>query len=72
MTYKISARHPGRAVTYTADTEEAALAKWDELTADGVPFEMTDADGVVVDDLDLEERIDARGDGEPPTTTESG
>jgi ketosteroid isomerase-like protein len=66
MAYKISARHPGRAVTYTADTEEAALAKWDELTADGVPFEMTDADGVVVDDLDLEERIDARGDGEPP------
>jgi hypothetical protein len=66
MAYKISARHPGRAVTYTADTEEAALAKWDELTADGVPFEMTDADGAVVDDLDLEERIDARGDGEPP------
>jgi hypothetical protein len=66
MAYKISARHPGRAVTYTADTEEAALTKWDELIADGVPFEMTDADGVVVDDLDLEERIDARGDGEPP------
>jgi hypothetical protein len=68
MAYKISARHPGRAVTYTADTEEAALAKWDELTADGVPFEMTDADGVIVDDLDLEERIDARGDGEAQTT----
>jgi ketosteroid isomerase-like protein len=66
MAYKISARHPGRAVTYTADTEEAALAKWDELIADGVPFEMTDADGVVVDDLDLEERIDAKGDSEPP------
>ena len=68
MAYKISARHPGRAVTYTVDTEEAALAKWDELTADGVPFEMTDADGVIVDDLDLEERIDARGDGEAQTT----
>jgi hypothetical protein len=60
MAYKISARHPGRAVTYTAATEEAALAKWEELTADGVPFEMTDADGVVVDDIDLEERIDAK------------
>ena len=62
MAYRISARHPGRAVTYTAATEEAALAKWQELTADGVPFEMTDADGAVVDDVDLEDRIDARGD----------
>lgn len=62
MAYRISARHPGRAVTYTAATEEAALAKWQELTADGVPFEMTDADGVAVDDVDLEDRIDARGD----------
>ena len=60
MAYKISARHPGRAVTYTLDTEEAALAKWEELTADGVPFEMTDASGAVVDDIDLEDRIDAR------------
>ncbi len=64
MAYRISARHPGRAVTYTAATEEAALERWRELTADGVPFEMTDSDGVVVDDIDLEERIDARGDGE--------
>ena len=62
MAYRISARHPGRAVTYTAATEEAALAKWQELTADGVPFEMTDVDGAVVDDVDLEDRIDARGD----------
>jgi hypothetical protein len=62
MAYRISARHPGRAVTYTLATEEAALAKWQELTADGVPFEMTDADGTVVDDFDLEDRIDARGD----------
>ncbi|WP_312166169.1 hypothetical protein [Phenylobacterium sp.] len=61
MDYRISARHPGRAVTYTAKTEEAALAKYEELVADGVPFEITDADGVVVDDIDLEERIDARG-----------
>jgi len=61
MAYRISARHPGRAVTYTLATEEAALAKWQELTADGVPFEMTDADGIVVDDFDLEDRIDARG-----------
>ncbi len=64
MAYRISAQHPGRSVTYTAPTEEAALAKWRELTADGVPFEMTDPDGVVVDDIDLEDRIDARG--EPP------
>jgi len=48
-------------VTYTAPTEEAALAKYEELVADGVPFEITDADGVVVDDIDLEDRIDARG-----------
>ena len=61
MAYKISARHPGRNVTYTAATEEAALDKWRELTADDVPFEMTDAAGVVVDDIDLEDRIDARG-----------
>jgi hypothetical protein len=61
MTYRISARHPGRAVTYTAPTEEAALAKYEELVADGVPFEITDANGVVVDDIDLEDRIDARG-----------
>ena len=60
MAYKILARHPGRIVTYTADTEEAALARWEELTADGVPFEMTDATGAVVDDIDLEDRIDAR------------
>ena len=64
MAYRISARHPGRAVTYTAPTEEAALAKWQELTADGVPFEMTDSNGVVVDDIDLEDRIDSRGDAE--------
>ncbi|MDP3855071.1 hypothetical protein [Phenylobacterium sp.] len=62
MAYKISARHPGRLVTYAVETEEAALAKWEELSADGVPFEMTDSEGVVVDDIDLEERIDARGD----------
>lgn len=61
MPYRISARHPGRIVTYQAATEEAALAKWEELTADGVPFEMTDASGAVVDDIDLEERIEARG-----------
>jgi len=61
MAYKISARHPGRAVTYTAATEEAALAKWEELAADGVPFEMTDSNGVIVDDIDLEDLIDARG-----------
>jgi len=64
MAYRISARHPGRAVTYTAATEEAALARWRELTADGVPFEMTDSNGVVVDDIDLEDRIDARGEAE--------
>jgi hypothetical protein len=64
MAYKIYARHPGRAVTYTAATEEAALAKWQELTTDGVPFEITDAEGAVVDDIDLEDRIDARGDAE--------
>jgi len=64
MPYRISARHPGRAVTYTALTEEEALARWEALTADGVPFEMKDSDGVVVDDIDLEERIDARGDAE--------
>jgi hypothetical protein len=61
MAYRISARHPGRNVTYTAATEEEALAKWRELTADDVPFEMTDADGAVVDDFDLEDLIDARG-----------
>ncbi len=64
MAYKISARHPGRFVTYTAPTEEAALAKWEELTADGVPFEITDSDGVVVDDVDLDDRIEARGDAD--------
>jgi hypothetical protein len=51
-------------VTYTAATEEAALAKWRELTTDGVPFEITDAQGVMVDDIDLEDRIDARGEDE--------
>lgn len=61
MACKISARHPGRSVTYSAATEEDALDKWRELTTDGVPFEMTDAAGVVVDDIDLEDRIDARG-----------
>ncbi len=60
MAYKISARHPGRSVTYTVATEEDALDKWRELTMDGVPFEVTDADGAVVDDIDLEDRIDAR------------
>ena len=60
MAYKIHARHPGRAVTYTVATEEDALDKWRELTLDGVPFEVTDAHGVVVDDIDLEDRIDAR------------
>lgn len=64
MPYRISARHPGRAVTYTAATEEDALAKFEELTADGVPFSITDADGNEVDDIDLEDRIDARGDAE--------
>ena len=63
MAYRISARHPGRNVTYTAATEEEALAKWRELMADDVPFEMTDANGVTVDDIDLEDRIDARGEG---------
>ena len=62
MAYRISARYPGRGVTFTAATEEEALAKCDELTTDGVPFEMTDADGQSVDEQDLEERIDARGD----------
>ncbi len=60
MPYRISARHPGRAVTYTAPTEEAALQKWRELTEDGVPFEITDSEGLAVDDIDLEDRIDAR------------
>jgi hypothetical protein len=60
--YRISAHHPGRAVTYTAPTEEAALQKWRELTSDGVPFEITDSDGLTVDDVDLEDRIDARED----------
>ncbi len=63
MAYKIYARHPGRAVTYTAATEEHALDKWRELTIDGVPFEVTDADGVLVDEFDLEDRIDARDEG---------
>ncbi len=62
MAYKISAQHPGRLVTYTMATEEDALAKCEELTADGVPFEITDSTGAVVDDIDLEDRIDARGD----------
>ena len=64
MAYKISARHPGRAVTYTLATEEEALAKWEELTVDGVPFEMTDEAGLEVDDIDLEDRIDERGDND--------
>jgi hypothetical protein len=51
-------------VTYTVATEEAALAKCEELTADGVPFEIVDGDGVTVDDIDLEDRIDARGEDE--------
>ena len=70
MPSRTSARHPGRAVTYTAPTEEAALQKWRELTEDGVPFEMTDSEGLAVDDFDLEDRIDARdeeagGGGQP-------
>ena len=60
MAYKIHARHPGRAVTYTVATEEDALEKWRELTTDGVPFEVIDGHGLVVDDIDLEDRIDAR------------
>ena len=64
MPYRISARHPGRAVTYTAPTEEAALQKCRELAADGVPFEMTDSDGLAVDDIELEDRIDDRDDEE--------
>ena len=60
MPYRIYARHPGRAVTYTEPDEEAALQKCRELTTDGVPFEMTDSDGLAVDDIDLEDRIDAR------------
>jgi hypothetical protein len=64
MAYRISARYPGRAVTFTVETEEAALARCEQLLADGVPFEMTDADGVAVDDVDLEDRIDDRGDAE--------
>lgn len=64
MAYKISARHPGRMVTYTAATEEEALAKCDELTADGVPFEVFDPDGAAIDEDDLEDRIDAREGGE--------
>lgn len=63
MTYKIHARHPGRAVTYTIATEEDALDKWRELTIDGVPFAVTDAEGVAVDEFDLEDRIDARDQG---------
>ena len=60
MSYRISARYPGRGVTFHAATEEEALAKCDELTADGIPFEMTDAEGVAVDEEDLEDRIEAR------------
>jgi hypothetical protein len=60
MAYRISARHPGRSVTYKADTEEEALAKCDELNADGVPFDLTDADGNALDEADLEDRIDAK------------
>jgi hypothetical protein len=60
--YRISARHPGRAATYTAPTEEEALEKWRELTADGAPFEITDSNGLAVDDIDPEDRIDARDD----------
>jgi len=63
MAYKIHARPPGRTVTYTFATEEETLEKWRELTIDGIPFEATDADGVVVDDYDLEDRIDARDEG---------
>ena len=63
MAYKIHARPPGRIVTYTLATEEEALAKWRELTMDGIPFEATDANGVEVDDFDLEDRIDARDEG---------
>ena len=51
---------PSCSTSTTAPTEEAALQKWRELTSDGVPFEITDSDGVAVDDIDLEDRIDAR------------
>lgn len=64
MIYKISARYPGRRVTLAAADEEAALAKCAELATDGVPFEITDSDGAEVDEIDLEDRIDARGDPE--------
>ncbi|WP_421933252.1 hypothetical protein [Phenylobacterium sp.] len=63
MTYRISARYPGRGVTFTLATEEEALAKCDELVADGIDFDMTDSEGVSVDEVDLEERIEARGEG---------
>ncbi len=62
MAYRISAQYPGRRVTFTLETEEEALAKCDELTTDGIAYDMTDAQGLAVDEIDLEERIEARGD----------
>ncbi len=50
-------------MTYTAPAEGTPLQKWRDLTRDGVPFDITDSDGQAVDNIDLEERIEAREDG---------
>jgi hypothetical protein len=58
MPYKITAHYPGRLVRLSAADEETALAKCDELVADGVSFEILDSEGHSVDVTDLEDRLD--------------
>jgi hypothetical protein len=63
MPYLITARKPGATLTYRAATEEAALRKVHELRAAQMRVAVVDeSTNAEVDDVDLEDRIDARGD----------
>ncbi|MEO6378536.1 MAG: hypothetical protein ABIO37_10975 [Caulobacteraceae bacterium] len=62
MTFQIFARTSGAALTYRAETEEAALAKADALRGEGASFEIWDnASGLRVLEGELQDRIAARG-----------
>ena len=58
--YKIIARFDRGPASYTANSEEDALALMDQLRENEVPCNVTDHDGATVDENDLTDRIDAR------------
>jgi hypothetical protein len=60
MAYVISAHFDRGVMTYTANSEEDALALMDELFEGDIPYEAKDADGAVVDENDITDRMDAR------------